>query len=752
MAAAEKIDLKTIEKKLYTTNEYGVRYQDPQARLSEEDIAYMGKVHKIKTDVHRTCLNCQSRQIIKYEKAMDKDGKSLKDFRVPCSYIANALPAGSAGVINSLMADKGLSKERATLVLRATQDPVAWAELMFDFDDATKGTPNEFYIRDYQKEQLRCTARRIVIREGRRSGKTFVMALRLIYLAFTMRIARGKSDGTEQSTGPQILIVTPYQAQVTNIFEEIEKLLTRSPDLAKEVTSGTNGNLYVKTPFLRMEFSNGAKISGFVSGVGTKTDGSAGGTLRGQNADIIYLDEMDMIPDEVLQKVVLPIMATRAGTSMIATSTPIGKRSTFYKWCLSDPTFKEDHLPSTVLPQWDEQKDLLIGDSTAESFAAEYMATFIEGGFGVFKPSQVWEARRDYSYDFTIQESYLKKELHIERPELLLKCIGIDWNKNAGSEFCVVGFDIDRGVWIVLEATNVSASEFSSIRWKEEVIRLNYKWKPDYIYADEGYGHTIIEDLKLMAHKIRGAPKPTLQHVETAKLVDRLVSYNFSSKVELRSPIDGTIITKSGKDFLVEQAIRVFEDGKIWFPTHDEQLRKELMNYVVLRRTPTTNKPIYGPENHNIGDHRLDAFMLGVGGLYLEHSEYSSSAMAMGSPGFLSKAQLEERAPVTEAGGASQIPGLKKTSKVGDMLMHIQRGSPGDGTPNIGGEPRGPKVGRRAGTSQGTSVADYFGELKGRKGVDGDEEHLYQPAVAPMIGERRHRPTTRESRRNWLRR
>lgn len=752
---AERIDLKSIEKKLYTTNEYGVRYQDPQARLDEEDIAYMNKVHKIKTDVHRTCINCQSRQIIKYETATDKEGKSLKDFRVPCSYIARALPVGSAGVIENLMADRGISRERATLVLRATQDPVAWAELMFDFDDKTKGTANEWYLRDYQKDILRCTSRRIVMRAGRRIGKSFSIALKLIYLCFTQRISRGSSDGTERSTGPSVLIVTPYQSQVTNIFEEIESLLTRSPDLAKEITSGTNGNLYVKTPFLRMEFSNGAKISGFVSGVGTKTDGSAGGTLRGQSSDIIFLDEMDMIPDEVLQKVILPIMATRAGTSMIATSTPIGKRSTFYKWSLADPTFKEDHLPSTVLPQWNETKDLLIGDSTAESFAAEYMATFIEGGFGVFKPTLVWQARQDYSYDQTIQQSYLKKQLGVQRPEYLLKCIGIDWNKNAGSEFYVVGFDIDKGQWIGLEATNVSASEFSSVKWKEEVIRLNYKWKPDFIYADEGYGHTIIEDLKLMAHKVRMSPKPTLQHVETAKLVDRLVSFNFSSKVELRSPIDGTIISKSGKDFLVENTIRAFEDGKICFPVGDEQLRKELMNYVVLRRTPTTNKPIYGPENTNVGDHRLDAFMLAVGGLYLEHSEYSASNMAAGRPGLLSKEMLEARTPVTEATGVETIMGLQKGTRVGNAAMIIEREyGGGDGSPHLD-KSRVVRVMRRTSTSQDTSVFDHYKELKSNKGIATDEEYLNEPLSKPMIGERRSRPSARssgDSRRNWVRR
>ena len=53
---------------------------------------------------------------------------------------------------------------------------------------------------------------------------------------------------------------------------------------------------------------------------------------------IIYLDEMDMIPKDVLDKVVNPILATTPDTMLIATSTPIGKKSKF--WLKFTPKFK----------------------------------------------------------------------------------------------------------------------------------------------------------------------------------------------------------------------------------------------------------------------------------------------------------------------------------------------------------------------------------------------------------------------------
>ena len=47
------------------------------------------------------------------------------------------------------------------------------------------------------------------------------MSLKLIYTAFNMLIDRGRdASGNVVSVGPTIMVVTPYQAQLTNIFEE----------------------------------------------------------------------------------------------------------------------------------------------------------------------------------------------------------------------------------------------------------------------------------------------------------------------------------------------------------------------------------------------------------------------------------------------------------------------------------------------------------------------------------------------------
>lgn len=667
-----------IKEKLYQENEYGYKYQNPDAVLDDKEIDYLNRAYGIDTNLHRMCINCQARQVLKYKGSIDADGNPIKGFQVRCDGVPKSLPPGSASAIDRIATKEGIDKNLAIKFIKSTVDPVAWSELMFGFDDENE----HWHLRSYQKEQLRCNAKRYVIREGRRSGKTFAVACKLLYLAFNVTIQKGMDiNGNVITQGPEILIVTPYQSQIVNIFSEMDSLLRRNPDLMQTCTTGSGGSsLYIKTPQHKFQFDNGASIKGFVSGVGVKADASDAGSLRGQNAHIIYLDEMDMIPDVVLDKVVTPILLTYPNVMLIATSTPIGKRGRFYSYCFERPDFKEDYYPSSVLPAWDKIKNELEKENTQDGFRSEYMAEFVEGAFGVFKPSLVYAARQDYRYTDCDNHSWWHEYAGVKETTELIKVMGIDWNKNAGSEFFVVAYSPSTGKFYSVEASNIQASEFSSDEWKKEVIRLNYKWKPHYIYADEGYGHTIIEDLKILGHTVRAKGRKTKEEVETAKLVDRLVAFNFSQKVELKSPIDGQDIVKTGKEYLVENAIRIFEAGRFAFPEADDALRKQLLNYVVLRRSPTTNKPVYGPENEAIGDHRLDAMMLALAGLNLEYSIYSRNSMPFSSPTLVTKQVLEARYERQEGGeeispGAAllaawtsmQVPGyLQVTEIVGD--------------------------------------------------------------------------------------
>lgn len=749
-----------IRKKLYVVNEYGIEHQNPACRLEPAEVELLADQYEIRTDVHRMCINCQGRQVLKYEgKKHPKTGEAEDRFRIRCSFIPDRIPGASVQALNELI-NNGMNRERAELLVKSAVDPAAWANLMFGFEDPTEEQLAEerripdgrkkrqplWYLRDYQKEQLRCTSERLVVREGRRSGKTFAMALKLLYLAFNREEQRGRdAEGNPVIRGPSIMVVTPYQAQIRNIFDELENLLKRNVDLQKAVTTGGGGSLYVKTPFFRMEFENGAKISGFVSGVGTKADGSGGGVMRGQTASIIYLDEMDMIPDEILDKAVLPILISYPDTMLLATSTPIGKKGRFYRWAMEDPSFKEDYLPSTVLPQWDAQKEMIENENSEEAFRAEYLAEFIDGGYGVFKSSLVHQARQDYTYMDTQNPQWWLEFCQVRDPTKLICSMGIDWNKNAGTEFVVTAFDPIMGRFIVVDAVNMPASKFSALKWKEEVVRLNYKWRPMYIYADAGYGHTIVEDLQLHAHRLRAKPNKTFQEQQTQELDRRLTAFQFSGKVELRNPVDGTPISKTGKDFLVQNSVRVFEDCRIWYPEADDMMRRQLLNYVVLRTTPT-GKLIYGPENETLGDHRLDALMLSLAGLSLELGVFSSKQMVNSGVTSFSREELKARGEGPELSLGAKM--MKRLGQAGGIagggalqLLEFQSDRP-DKQPD-GGIMRRSRGGVRG--HDGDSVFEYFDRRAANTaGFPTDQEHEYQRDSMHVLRRRRSRRKTKK--------
>jgi Terminase large subunit, T4likevirus-type, N-terminal len=654
-----------VKDKLYAQNEYGYKFRDLSVELTQDEINYFADEYGIdleyqyksgvKVPLRPMCMSCKAAHILKYK---DHPNITTKGgFEIDCKGVPGALPPGSNQVIKEFATKNEMDIDRAKKVFSATVDPVHWFELMFNFKDKT-----EQYLRSYQKDELRCTSKRRALRWGRRMGKTFTACAWMLHSVFNEFVLDGYDEhGTEVYRGPTILVVTPFQAQLTNIFEQLESLIKKNIDLRKQVTTGTNGGLYVQSPFFRMEFESGAKIYGFVTGVELKLDGSAGGALRGQSAHKVYVDEMDMIPEDIIKKVVVPILFTTKDTEFLVSSTPIGKAGKFLEFCKNSPRYRESYYPTTCLPHWDQVKqEIESTDPSDDGFIAEYMAEFVESSTSVFKSLYVYDALKEYSYSESQPDNgpWWREFAKVSNRSDLINVIGIDWNKNAGSEFVVVSYHPQSNQWWLSEASNVSASEFSSIGFKDEVKRLNYKWKPRYIYADEGWGHHIIEDLQYEAQQLLLRKPVSDMEIQISKLGTRLKSFNFSQRVDLKNPIDGTSITRTGKEFLVENAVRVFESGNLRFSVGDNVLRKQLLNYIVLRRHPSNNRPVYGMKTESVGDHRLDALMLALGGIFLELNPLYSKNFWSGRTILTQMAKVDGEEKERLPAGLQMIKGL----------------------------------------------------------------------------------------------
>lgn len=157
--------------------------------------------------------------------------------------------------------------EAEALEYLVLSSPMLWAKVYLDWQ-----------ARDYQvaiMEQAK-NSRSVVLRLGRRLGKTDSMCVLILWHAYT-QINKGPNNQYD------ILIITPYETQVNLIFDRLHQLIDNSPLLQGMISRDIHH---------RIELSNGTKIIGLTAG---SKSGSGAANTRGQRADLIVLDEVDKI-------------------------------------------------------------------------------------------------------------------------------------------------------------------------------------------------------------------------------------------------------------------------------------------------------------------------------------------------------------------------------------------------------------------------------------------------------------------------
>lgn len=136
-------------------------------------------------------------------------------------------------------------------------DPVLWAKCFLISNDAVTRKKGPWVARDYQKEMLRDRSIRKVYRCARRLGKSEVMVVDALWMAFTREHFR-------------VIFVTPYESQVNLIFMRIREFIHESPLVKNEVTRMIN------SPYA-IEFKNKSSIMGFTTGA---SSGSGAASIK----------------------------------------------------------------------------------------------------------------------------------------------------------------------------------------------------------------------------------------------------------------------------------------------------------------------------------------------------------------------------------------------------------------------------------------------------------------------------------------
>ncbi len=551
---------------------------------SAEDI--ISKVEKGREDIpsilHPSCEKCVKCARAKYNNFMTDNGTFYEDgFGVKCDFIPN-----DENFIDSRLKSQLPPEDWETV--NAYRSALLWGEKYLVEPD--NGKPWKAW--PYQRGPLLCQSPRKVYRFGRRTGKTTILAVEILWYLFTAGGGGMRDQDTKKiRTNLKVLLLAPYKAHVENIFDRIRAFLAVSPALGPCIDRNKRGSPQMIS-LVTESVSQGSILSGFASG---DSSGSKGIAARGQDADLIILDEGAFISAEAIEGVVLAILYTRPTTKFIISSTPSGIANDYFEGiCTKRPDFTEFYVPATERPDWALVADQMSTEfgSNQEQYDKEVLAAFSPAGIGVYREDLVRLAQTEYEYG---QMNYSPSFIYT---------MGVDWNKEHGTEIIVLATQkAEPHISYIIGSENIPKKENTTPRGISRIVELNQIWQPTWIYVDAGGG----DGGSMLRYHGRSMVGKNL--VE-ARLKDIVKDFDFGSKIEVTEH-DGTRSKVASKPFMVGNSVKKFELGEIKYPRSDLNFTRQLNNYIVARRTPS-GVPVYGTNEPKWGDHTLDAFNLAL--------------------------------------------------------------------------------------------------------------------------------------------
>jgi len=583
-----------------------IEQQDPELR---DDIEYVEKVFREKL-THLTW----------------RDGSPITER--PFTNEELALMIDEPFEFSQELAETGMTIEQQRQIHYA-KDPVTWARHFL------KQKP-----RVYQIIMLRDPSRFKVFRMGRRSGKTFTMAILLLHYSYTTQYGRS-------------LVVTPMLAQAKLIWEEIMRLADESQVVKDSIIRA------VQNPQAEVGFSNGSTIRFFTSGMksGGKSD-----ITRGQEAHLIVLDELDYMGDDDLEALLAMMQKTSENQKdkmMVGASTPSGKQAVFWKWC-TEGKFREFWFPAYCNPYWDaEQEEWFRSEYSEMGYRHEIEADWGENVEGVY-PRRIVDAAFYFNPEDPDDNGWNYDPFPHHQQSI--RVMGVDWDKyGAGCNIVVLEyfqgpliFDDDlRGQIRLIYREETTREKFTYLKAVNRIIELNQILNPKWIYVDRGAGEVQVE--MLHAHGLE---------VPSSKLGTKVKGIQFGESVEIRDPFTMQKVKKEVKPFMVETLRQMMERNQIHFPRHDTELYQQLTNYVVARTT-ATGKPVFEMtgkgEDGKLGDHAHDALILACLAIEQNYGEwmktnYATSGKVVSNAVFLPLIDIgNDKGPIKSVNSKGEI-------------------------------------------------------------------------------------------------
>jgi len=308
-----------------------------------------------------------------------------------------------------------------------------------------------------QRQFLESTAKRKVIRAGRRGGKTTGIAI-LAVQAFMQ--------------GRRVLYATPTAEQISTFWWEVTTAL--APVLA-------TGVLY------KNETEHVIEVPGTKNRIRAKTAWNPD-TLRGDYGDLLILDEYQLMGEDTFDKVGAPMMLDTNGDTVfiytplsLATKTQTKAKDPRHAAKLfkaaqdKAPRWETFHFTSHDNPNLSaEALEEIVQDMTRLSYEQEILADDKDEALGALLTRAILDNNR-------VQKA----------PDMARVVIGVDPTGSTTNEcgIVVAGLGIDGHAYVLEDNSVLGSPE----RWANAVIDAHERWQADKVIIETNFGGDMVK-------------------------------------------------------------------------------------------------------------------------------------------------------------------------------------------------------------------------------------------------------------------
>lgn len=367
----------------------------------------------------------------------------------------------------------------------------------------------------------------------------------------------------------KILYFARSSAMVDAFFSVIDKWLDTNELLG--CFKAATGNQ--KDPQMR-RFITGSSLLGVVLG-------GSPGEKRGLTGDVILVDEAQELKDEDWATVGPIIRGDRYRSdkikAFVAGTVTTDTENQFYRVIferLETPRRRVLVMPITENPDYSEEDVLRLREDVVseEEWMTEYLLTSVAGQNSVFQREDIEAcSQEDWDWESGSFEAKGSETVRI---------LSVDWDKlgATGSRITVLDYCRVTGVCRLIYHYEVPKDELHYHYACAAVWQVFQACEPDYICVDAGQGEMPYE------HLLKYAWENGLEW-----FAPNIVKVNLKGVATYPDPNNPEqTIKKPLKPFLVDRLKDKIQQRKMLFPNSFEELKKELENFRIKRRTAAT--------------------------------------------------------------------------------------------------------------------------------------------------------------------